>query len=44
MDKLLQGIQMVIDSGEWDGDIDSMDGSIGDMIFQYGLFDEIIFG
>ena len=44
LEKLLHGIRMTIDSGNWDGDIDSMDGSTGDMIFQYGLFDEIIFG
>ena len=43
-EKLLHGMQLAIDSGDWDGDVDSLDGSIGDMIFQYGLFDEIVFG
>lgn len=42
--KLLHGMQMAIDAGDWDGDMDSMDGGIGDMIFQYALFDEIVFG
>lgn len=44
LEKLLHGIQLAIDNGDWDGDMDSMDGGIGDMIFQYALFDEIVFG
>jgi hypothetical protein len=44
LDKLIHGIQMAIDNSDWDGDMDSMDGAIGDMIFQYALFDEIVFG
>lgn len=44
MDKLIHGIQMAIDNGDWDGDIDSLDGSIGDIIFQYSLFDEVVYG
>lgn len=44
LDKLIHGMQLAIDNSDWDGDIDSMDGSIGDMIFQYALFDEIVFG
>jgi hypothetical protein len=43
-EKLLHGMQLAIDSGDWDGDVDSLDGAIGDMIFQYALFDEIVFG
>ena len=43
-DKLLRGMQLAIDNEDWDGDIDSLDGAIGDVIFQYALFDEIVFG
>lgn len=42
--KLLRGIQMAMDNGDWDGDVDELDGSIGDIIFQYALFDDIVFG
>jgi len=44
MDKLLHGIQMAIDNGDWDGDIDEIDGGAGDAIFQYALFNKIVFG
>ncbi len=44
LDKLIHGMQMAIDNGDWDGDVDELDGAIGDMIFQYALFDEIVFG
>lgn len=43
-EKLLHGMQMAIDQNYWDGDIDELDGSIGDMIFQFALFSEIVFG
>lgn len=42
--KLLRGIQMAMDNDYWDGDVDELDGSIGDIIFQYALFDDITFG
>ena len=42
--KLLRGIQMAMDNDYWDGDVDELDGSIGDIIFQYALFDDIVFG
>lgn len=42
--KLIEGMQKAIQYGDWDGDMDSMDGAVGDMIFQYALFDEIVFG
>ena len=42
--RLLKGIQLAIDANYWDGDTDSLDGEIGDIIFQYALFDEIVFG
>jgi hypothetical protein len=44
LEKLIRGMQMAIDNGDWDGDVDELDGAIGDMIFQYALFDEIVFG
>ena len=43
-EKLLHGMQLAIDQNYWDGDIDNLDGSIGDVIFQMSLFDEIVFG
>lgn len=44
LDKLIHGMQMAVEQNYWNGDIDSLDGSIGDVIFQFGLFDEIVFG
>lgn len=44
MEKLLHGMQMAVEQNYWDGDIDNLDGSIGDVIFQFALFDEIVFG
>lgn len=43
-EKLLHGMQLAIDQNYWDGDIDNLDGSIGDVIFQMALFDEIVYG
>jgi hypothetical protein len=43
-DKLIHGMQLAINNNDWDGDVDSLDGAIGDVIFQYALFDEIVFG
>lgn len=43
-DKLLNGIKLAIENKYWDGDIDAIDGEVGDIIFQYALFDEIVFG
>lgn len=42
--KLLRGIQMAMDNDYWYGDVDELDGRIGDIIFQYALFDDIVFG
>lgn len=42
-EKILHGMQVAVESGDWDGDIDSIDGSICNMIFQYSLFDEIVY-
>lgn len=44
LDGLLNGIKLTIENGYWDGRIDSIDGEIGDIIFQYALFEEIVFG
>lgn len=44
LDKLIHGMQMAVEQNYWDGDIDSLDGEVGDIIFQFALFDEIVFG
>lgn len=44
LDKLLNGIKLAIQNGYWTGNIDDIDGEIGDIIFQYALFNEIVFG
>jgi hypothetical protein len=40
---LLKGIKMAIMSGDWSGDVDDADACVGDVIFQYALFDKIVF-
>lgn len=42
-DGILHGMKLAIENADWDGDIDTVDGSIGDIIFQYALFDEVVF-
>ena len=44
LDKLLDGIKSTIENKYWDGDIDTIDGEIGDIIFQYALFNSIVYG
>ena len=44
LDKLLNGIKLAIQNGYWNGRIDDIDGEVGDIIFQYALFNEITFG
>lgn len=44
LDKLLSGIKLAIENKYWDGDIDTIDGEVGDIIFQYALFNEIVYG
>lgn len=44
LDGLLNGIKLAIQNKYWDGDLDTIDGEIGDIIFQYALFNEIVFG
>lgn len=44
LDKLLNGIKLTIENGYWNGKIDDIDGEVGDIIFQYALFNEIVYG
>ena len=44
MENLLNGIKLTIEKGHWNGDVDELDGELGDIIYQYALFNEIIFG
>ena len=44
LDKLLNGIKLTIENGYWSGNMDDIDGEIGDIIFQYALFNEIVYG
>lgn len=44
LDKLLNGIKLTIENGYWNGRIDDVDGEVGDIIFQYALFNEIVYG
>jgi hypothetical protein len=44
LDKLLNGIKLTIEQKYWDGDIDTIDGEVGDIVFQMALFGEIVYG
>jgi hypothetical protein len=44
LDKLINGIKLTIENKYWTGNMDDIDGEIGDIIFQYALFNEIVFG
>jgi hypothetical protein len=44
LDKLLNGIRLAIEQKYWDGDIDTIDGEVGDIVFQMALFGEIVYG
>ena len=44
LNKLLDGIKLAIQYGHWTGKIDDIDGEVGDIIFQYALFEEIVYG
>ena len=44
LEKLLNGIKLAIENKYWDGDIDVIDGEIGDAIIQLALFNSIIYG
>ena len=40
----INGIKQAIQNGYWDGDMDSIDAEIADIIFQYAIFDDIVYG
>lgn len=44
LDKLINGMQLAVEHNYWDGDVDSLDGEVGDIIFQMALFSQIVFG
>lgn len=44
LNKLLNGIKLAIQNGHWNGRVDDIDGEVGDIIFQYALFNEIVYG
>ena len=44
LERLLNGIRMTIENGYWSGNMDDIDGEVGDIIFQYALFDGIVYG
>lgn len=44
LDKLLNGVKLTIENGYWNGKMDDIDGEVGDIIFQYALFEEIVYG
>ena len=44
LEKLLNGIKLTIEKKCWNGNIDEIDGEVGDIIFQMALFNEITFG
>lgn len=44
LDKLINGIKLTIENGYWTGRIDDIDGEVGDIVFQYALFNEIVYG
>ena len=44
LDKWLDGIELAIEKKYWNGNVDDIDGEVGDIIFQMSLFDDIVFG
>ena len=44
LEKLLNGIKLSIEKKCWNGNMDEIDGEVGDIIFQMSLFDEIVYG
>lgn len=44
LETLLNGIKLSIEKKCWNGNMDEIDGEVGDIIFQMALFDEIVFG
>ena len=44
LEMLLDGIGSAIVHGHWNGDMDSLDATSADAIFQYAIFNDIIYG
>lgn len=44
LDKLINGVKLAIEKKYWNGSMYEIDGEVGDIIFQYALFDEIVYG
>ena len=44
LDRLLNGIKLTIEKKYWNGNMDEIDGEVGDIIFQMSLFDDVVFG
>ena len=44
LNTFLCGIGKAIESNVWDGDMDILDAEVADAIFQYAIFDDIIYG
>ena len=44
LEKLIDGIRLAIQNGYWTGNMDDIDGEVGDIVFQYALFNEIVYG
>lgn len=41
---LFSGIAKTIQESDWDGDMQGMDANVADLIFQYGIFGEVVYG
>lgn len=41
---LYNGIAFALRNQDWDGDMDMLDADIADMIFQYAIFGEVVYG
>lgn len=44
LEKLLNGIKLSIEKKCWNGNMDEIDGEVGDIVFQCALFNEIVYG
>ena len=44
LEKLLNGIKLTIEKKCWNGNIDEIDGEVGDIILQMSLFGQIVYG
>lgn len=44
MASFMNGIALAIRNKDWDGDMDMLDAALADMIIQYGIFGEVVYG